>query len=389
MSFERSDRLKRLPPYLFAETDRKKRELIKQGKDLVNLGVGDPDLPAFKLVREALKAAIDDPGVHSYPPDNGLPEYREAIARWYQRRWGAKLDPEKEVRPLIGSKEGIGHLPLAVINPGDVSLIPDPGYPPYRSGTEFAGGVPSFMPLRRENGFLPDLDLIDKQALAKAKLLYVNYPNNPTGAIAPEGFYPRVIEFARRHKLLVVADAAYSEIWYDAKPPSFLQFEGAKEVGVEFHSLTKGFNMAGWRVGWVAGNADVVAALGDLKTNLDSGVFMAVQRAAVAALDKGDEDQAALRAVYRRRRDLFVEGMRKAGWPVEPMKATFYVWTPVPKGTTSIDFCRKVLERALVVTTPGVGFGPSGEGYFRVSLTSSEERIQEAVRRLERLSYQA
>ncbi len=387
MPFERAERLKRLPPYLFAEIDRRKRELLKQGKDLVNLGVGDPDLPAFKLVRDALKAALEEPGVHSYPPDNGLQEYREAIARWYLKRAGAKVDPDREIRPVIGSKEGIGHLPLAVLNPGEVALIPDPGYPPYRSGTEFAGGVPYFLPLRRENGFLPDLDAIDLQVLKRAKILYVNYPNNPTGAVAPESFYRKVIDFAHKHSLLVVHDAAYSEMWYDAKPPLFLQFEGAKEVGVEFHSLTKTYNMAGWRVGWVAGNPEVVSALGDLKTNLDSGVFSAIQKAAVAALDRGDEDQAALRRVYQRRRDVFVEGMRKAGWPVEPMKATFYVWTPVPKGTGSIEFCRRLLEQGLVVTTPGVGFGPSGEGYFRVSLTSDEARIQEAVSRLAKLAY--
>lgn len=387
MPFERAERLRRLPPYLFAEIDRRKRELLRQGKDLVNLGVGDPDLPAFKVVRDALKAAVDEAGVHSYPPDNGLPEYREAIARWYLRRAGAKVDPEREIRPVIGSKEGIGHLPLAVLNPGEIALIPDPGYPPYRSGTEFAGGVPYFLPLRRENGFLPDLDAIDPQVLKRAKLLYVNYPNNPTGTVASEAFYRKVIDFARRHSLLVVHDAAYSEMWYEEKPPLFLQFEGAKEVGVEFHSLTKTYNMAGWRVGWVAGNPDVVSALGDLKTNLDSGVFSAIQKAAVVALDKGDEDQAALRAVYRRRRDLFVEGMRRAGWPVQPMKATFYVWTPVPKGTGSIEFCRRLLEEGHVVTTPGVGFGPSGEGYFRVSLTSDEARIQEAVNRLAKLAY--
>ncbi|MEK7866762.1 MAG: LL-diaminopimelate aminotransferase, partial [Planctomycetota bacterium] len=385
--FERAERLRRLPPYLFAEIDRRKRELIKQGKDLVNLGVGDPDLPAFKVVRDALKAALDEPGVHSYPPDNGLPEFREAVSRWYQRRAGAKVDPEREIRPVIGSKEGIGHLPLAVLNPGDVALIPDPGYPPYRSGTEFAGGVPYFLPLRRENGFLPDLDAIDPQVLKRARILYVNYPNNPTGAVAPESFYRKVIDFARKHNLLVVHDAAYSEMWYDQKPPLFLQFDGAKEVGVEFHSLTKTYNMAGWRVGWVAGNPEVVSALGDLKTNLDSGVFSAIQKAAVAALEKADEDQVALRKVYQRRRDLFVEGMRKAGWPVEPMKATFYVWTPVPKGTGSIEFCRRLLEEGHVVTTPGVGFGPSGEGFFRVSLTSDEARIQEAVSRLAKLAY--
>ncbi len=387
MPFERAERLRRLPPYLFAEIDRRKRELIKQGKDLVNLGVGDPDLPAFKVVRDALKAALDEPGVHSYPPDNGLPEFREAVSRWYQRRAGAKVDPEREIRPVIGSKEGIGHLPLAVLNPGDVALIPDPGYPPYRSGTEFAGGVPYFLPLRRENGFLPDLDAIDPQVLKRARILYVNYPNNPTGAVAPESFYRKVIDFARKHNLLVVHDAAYSEMWYDQKPPLFLQFDGAKEVGVEFHSLTKTYNMAGWRVGWVAGNPEVVSALGDLKTNLDSGVFSAIQKAAVAALEKADEDQVALRKVYQRRRDLFVEGMRKAGWPVEPMKATFYVWTPVPKGTGSIEFCRRLLEEGHVVTTPGVGFGPSGEGFFRVSLTSDEARIQEAVSRLAKLAY--
>lgn len=382
MPFERAERLKQLPPYLFRETDRKKRELIRQGKDVINLGVGDPDLPTPAFIADALKAALAEPAIARYPLDNGSPEFRAAISRWYARRGAAGIDPDRELYPLIGSKEGIAHLPLALVNPGDVVLIPDPGYPPMRSGTIFAGGVPYLMPLRRERGFLPDLGAIDPEALRRARVLWLNYPNNPTGAVATREFYLEAIEFARRHRLLLCHDAAYSEMYFGERGPSFLALPGAKEVGVEFHSLSKSYSMCGWRVGWVAGNADVVAALGDLKSNLDSGVFMAIQRAATAALEQGDAEIDRIRAVYRERRDVFCTGLAATGLDVVPPRATFYVWTPVPRGTTSLAFCTRLLEQAYVVVTPGNGFGAPGEGFFRVALTAPAERIAQAVERI-------
>ncbi|MBI5365843.1 MAG: LL-diaminopimelate aminotransferase [Planctomycetes bacterium] len=385
MPFERAARLKLLPPYLFLETDRKKRELIRQGKDVISLGVGDPDLPTPSFIAAALSAALTEPAINKYPLDNGAEEFRTAIARWYARRGAPGIDPATEIYPLIGSKEGIAHLPLAMVNPGDAVLIPDPGYPPMRSGTLFAGGIPYLLPLRRERGFLPDLEAIDPQVLKLAKVLWLNYPNNPTGAVATREFYAAAIEFARRHHLLICHDAAYSEMWYEEPSVQFLSLPGAKEVGVEFHSLSKTYSMCGWRVGWVAGHPDVVAALGDLKSNLDSGVFMAIQRAATAALEHGDAEIERIRTVFRRRRDLFCAGLAKAGLDVTPPRATFYVWTPVPKGSTSLAFCTRLLEEAHVVVTPGNGFGAPGEGFFRVSLTSPEERITAAVERIRKI----
>ncbi|MBI3270796.1 MAG: LL-diaminopimelate aminotransferase [Planctomycetes bacterium] len=382
MPFERAERLKKLPPYLFLETDRKKRELLRQGKDVINLGVGDPDLPTPAFIADALKAALSESNVNRYPLDNGSEEFRSAIARWYARRGAPGLDPSSEIYPLVGSKEGIAHLPLAMVNPGEVVLIPDPGYPPMRSGTLFAGAIPYLLPLRRERGFLPDLEAIDPQVLKLARVLWLNYPNNPTGAVATREFYEQAVAFARRHGLLVCHDAAYSEMYYDQRPASFFSVEGAKEVGVEFHSLSKTYSMCGWRVGWVAGHADVVAALGALKSNLDSGVFMAIQRAGAIALDRGDAEIDALRAIYRRRRDVFCGGLARAGLDVQPPPATFYVWTPVPAGMTSLAFCTLLLEKAHVVVTPGHGFGAPGEGFFRVSLTTSEDRLAQAVERI-------
>ncbi len=384
MKFTRAERLNRLPPYLFVEIDRKKRALIAQGKDVINLGVGDPDQPTPDFIQRALTEALSDPSVFKYPFDNGLLEFREAIAAFHKRRHGIDLDPAREIWPLIGSKEGIAHFPLAVLNPGDLALIPEPGYPPYFSGTLFAGGVPHLMPLRRETRFLPDLDGLDPKIAAAARLIYVNYPNNPTGVFADDAFYWKLIEFAQRNGAIVLSDAAYSETWIDMPPHSLLEYPGGKDVGIEFYSLSKTFNMTGWRIGWAAGNADLVQALGALKMNLDSGVFSAIQKAAAKGLREGDAEADRIRERYRGRLRAFLGACKEAGIEAPPPAGTFYVWCPLPTGRkwTSMEFCARLLDRAHVVVTPGNGFGPSGEGYFRVALTVEEDRLREAVRRI-------
>ncbi len=383
MAVEKAERLKQLPPYLFVEIDRAKRALQAAGKDVIDLGVGDPDLPTPPHILERLKAAVDDPANHRYSFTEGLRELREAIARWYQRRFDVTLDPQTEILPLLGSKEGIAHLPLAIANPGDAVLVPDPCYPPYRSGTVFAGAEVVSLPLLEENGFFPDLEGVSQKAARRAKLLFLNYPNNPTAATATAEQLQGAVEFAKTFDILLAHDAAYSEIAFDGtKPVSLLQLPEAKSVGVEFHSLSKTYQMTGWRIGWACGNAAAIAALGQLKTNLDSGIFQPVQWAGIAALDG---DQACLRdavATYQQRRDLLVDGLTKAGWSVAKPSATFYIWTRVPGKLSSMAFATKVLQQAHVVITPGVGFGPAGEGYVRLSLTLPTERIQEAVARL-------
>lgn len=386
MAVRKAQRLQQLPPYLFVEIDRKRKKLEAEGKDVINLGVGDPDRPTPSFIREALVRALERQNVSRYPLDRGLPEFRQAIARYHQRRHGARLDADREIWPLIGSKEGIAHLSLALLDPGDVALVPDPGYPPYRSGTVFAGGTPEVFPLKASHAFLPDLEELQKKLTPKTKLLFSNYPNNPTGTIAPREFLQRLVQFAQQTGVVVCHDVAYSEIWFEERPLSILEIPGAKEVAVEFHSLTKSYNMAGWRIGWVAGNAEAIAALGALKSNLDSGVFSAIQLAAVEALDKGDGFLEEQRSVYRKRRDKFVGGLQSRGWDIGAPPATFYVWTRVPGDGKSVPFCEGVLEKAHVVLTPGVGFGPSGEGYFRASLTVEDDRVEEAVRRLTNLS---
>jgi LL-diaminopimelate aminotransferase len=382
-TYDKADRLKQLPPYLFVEIDRAKRRLQAEGKDLIDLGVGDPDLPTPAPIIERLKAAVDDPANHRYSFSEGLPELREAIARWYDRRFGVALDPNTEVLPLLGSKEGIGHLPLALVDPGDAVLVPDPCYPPYRSGTVFAGAEVVSMPLLEENGFFPDLGGISQKAARRAKLLFLNYPNNPTAAVAGEEQFREAIAMAKEFGFVVAHDAAYSEIAFDDhRPISFLQVPEAKSVGVEFHSLSKTYQMTGWRIGWVCGNAQVIAALAQLKTNLDSGIFQPIQWAGIAALEG---DQAPLKeaiAAYQRRRDLLIDGLAKAGWQIPKPVAGFYVWARVPTPGLSLAFASKVLERCHVLIAPGVGFGPSGEGYVRLSLTVPTDRIQEAVDRL-------
>jgi LL-diaminopimelate aminotransferase len=383
--FQPAERLKQLPPYLFAEIDRLKRDLVARGKDVIDLGVGDPDLPTPDFIVHALAEAAEDPANHRYALDRGMPAFRQAICRWFQNRFGVPLDPEKEVVPLIGSKEGIAHLPLAILNPGDVSLVPDPCYPPYKSGTWFAGGIPYLMPLLESNEFLPDLSAVDPAALKKAKMIYLNYPNNPTSAVASKAFFKEVVEFAHRHELIIAHDAAYSEIGFEGyEAPSLLEVEGAKEVTVEFHSLSKTFNMTGWRVGFAVGNPDLVSLLAKVKSNIDSGIFQAIQLAGKKALEEGEAAHEEIVKVYQKRRDLFILGLQQLGWNVKAPKATFYCWIPVPPGSTSTELAMKFLEEMNIVVTPGNGFGLNGEGYFRISLTVPETSLEKAVKRIEK-----
>ena len=384
INFEPAERLKQLPPYLFSEIDRKKRELISKGRDIVDLGVGDPDLPTPSFIIEALIEGAKDPKNHRYALDAGMPVFRESIVRWFKKRFGVALDPEKEVLPLIGSKEGIAHLPLALINPGDVSLVPDPCYPPYKSGTLFAGGISHLMPLLESNDFLPDFSAVDLAALKRAKVLYLNYPNNPTSAVASKAFFQEAVSFAQENHLVLAQDAAYSEMGFDGyEAPSILEIPGAKEVAVEFHSLSKTFNMTGWRVGFAAGNPEVIAMLGKVKSTIDSGIFQAIQMAGKKALDEGENFHRENLKIYQSRRDLLIKGLQKIGWEAVAPKATFYCWIPVPPGSTSAEFALRMIEEMNIVVTPGNGFGPNGEGYFRISLTVPEPRIEEALRRIQ------
>ena len=386
MSFELSQRLRRLPPYLFAEIDRAKRRLRAEGKNLIDLGVGDPDRPTPAHIIEALYRAAQDPDNHTYALDFGMTELREAIAGWYRDRFGVELDPDTEVLPLLGTKEGIAHIPLAFVNPGDRVLVPDPGYPVYASGTIFAGGEPVRMPLKAENGFLADLETIDGETASRARLLFLNYPNNPTAAVCDLAYLEKAAAFSKKHGIILCHDAAYTELAFDGfRPPSFLQAEGAREVGIEFHSLSKTYNMTGWRVGFAVGNPEVIQGLSKVKSNIDSGIFQAVQKAGVAALTGPQDFREELLETYRRRRDTLVDGLNDLGWKVTRPRATFYVWCPVPDGSPSADFAKRLLEEAGVVATPGVGLGPSGEGYVRMALTRPEEEIRQALERLGRL----
>ena len=388
MRIEKAKRIEELPPYLFAEIDKKKQEMRQKGADLIDLGIGDPDLPTPKLVIERLKTAAENPKNHRYPSYEGMLEFRTAVAQWYERRFGVKLNPNTEVLSLIGSKEGIAHIPLAFVNPGDYVLVPVPGYPVYRVSTLFAGGTPFFLPLRKETGFLPNLSDVPKEVAEKAKLLFINYPNNPTSAIAEKAFFEEVVAFARRYQIIVCHDAAYSEVAFDGyQPPSFLEAEGAKEVGIEFHSLSKTFNMTGWRIGFAVGRSEIVSALGALKTNIDSGVFQAIQEAGIAALNHFDTPLPEIIKIYERRRDILVRGLREIGLEVDLPKATFYLWFQIPRGYTSAQFATLLIEQAGIVATPGNGFGEAGEGYVRMTLTVDEKRLQEAIERLKRIKF--
>lgn len=387
----RANRLDELPPYLFVEIDRRKREAIAAGRDVIDFGVGDPDQPTHEFIIEAAAKALRTPANHRYPLGIGTAEFRQTVASFFAQRFGVTLDPQTEVIALIGSKEGLGHLPTAVVNPGEFALIPDPGYPVYTSGTIFAGGKCHYMPLFEETGWLPALEEIPSSVARDAKLMFLNYPNNPTAACAPLEFLERAVEFASEHRILIASDAAYSEVFFDADqpPPSILQVPGAKDVAIEFHSLSKTFNMTGWRVGFAVGNAEALAALAKVKNNVDSGVFGVVQEAAVAGLRRitSAEVQGHIGpgGLYCRRRDVLVDGLRSAGWSVAKPQATFYVWARCPRGFDSMAVANRLLAEADVVTIPGVGFGRSGEGYVRFALTVGESRTAQAVERIARL----
>ncbi len=387
MQLKTATRLTLLPPYLFAELDRLKKEVMAKGVDVISLGIGDPDLPTPQHIVESLKRAANDPINHRYPDYEGLESFRRAAANWYQRRFGPKFDPQREVCALIGSKEGIANFSTAVVDPGDIVLIPDPGYPVYYSGCVFNGGEPYFMVLRKENGFVPDFDAIPQEIARRARLMWLGYPNNPTGATVERAFFDKAVRFCLRHNIILAHDNAYSEIAYDGyRAPSVFEADGARECAVEFHSLSKTFSMTGWRVGFVLGNAELVAALGKVKTNYDSGVFQAVQEAAITGLEGGDGDKLAQYcAVYKERRDLLVDALRSIGIKCDPPRATFYIWAEVPKGYSSVSFTERVLKEAGVVITPGSGFGKGGEGFVRFSLTVPSERLKEAVARIKAL----
>lgn len=384
--FELADRVKNLPPYLFAAIDRMKAEAKERGVDLIDLSIGDPDIPTPHNIVEAMKRALDNPANHRYPSYEGMASYRKAVADWYKKRFNVELDPSGEVLSLIGSKEGIGHIPLAFVNPGDIVLVPSPGYPVYPVGTLFAGGESFIMPLYESNGFLPDLSSIPEDILRKAKLMFINYPNNPTSAVANKDFFKRVVEVAKAYNIIVCHDAAYSEIYYDdQRPMSFLEVDGAKDVGIEFHSLSKTYNMTGWRIGFAVGNREVISGLGKIKTNLDSGVFQAIQEAGIVALNTGEDILKPIRDTYQERRDVLYNGLKRLGLSVIKPEATFYLWARVPKGYDSSGFVAHLLEKAGVMITPGVGFGSPGEGYVRFALTVGVERIKEAVERISKI----
>ena len=381
---EFAKRLDTVPPYLFVEISRKIAAKKAEGIEVISFGIGDPDIPTpTKVVDELRRTSLDVPN-HRYPETDGLPEFRKAVADWYKSRFGIVVDSNKEVLPLIGAKEGIGHASLCFINPGDIALVPDPGYPVYSVGTWFAGGECHWMPLIEENGWLPDLSSIPADVAKRAKVMWLNYPNNPTGAVADVGYFKEVIEFAKAHDIAVMHDACYTEVAYDGyKPLSFLEISGAMEVGLEFHSLSKSYNMTGWRVGMAVGNADMIEALMVVKSNLDSGIPNAVQYMGIEAMNITDEEIDQRNAVYQSRRDRVVQTLNKIGLEVEPPKASLYVWVRVPNGYTSAEFAELLLEERDVVVTAGNGYGPSGEGYVRLSLTISESDLNEGLRRIE------
>lgn len=384
--FEPAARLGLIPPYLFKAIDEKKEEVKARGVDIIDLGVGDPDLPTPRFIVKKMQEAVKDPSTHRYPLYSGMNLFKEAVARWYLRRFGVELDPQSEVLTLIGSKEGLAHLPLGINDPEDINLMTTPAYPVYQMGTLFAGAYCHFLPLTRENGFLPELKSIPPLVARDAKALFFNYPNNPTAAVADRKFFSQVVDFCREYNIVAVHDAAYTELAYDGfQPPSFLEVPGAKEVGVEFHSLSKTYNMTGWRLGMAVGKHEVLAALGKIKSNIDSGAFNAIQIAGIAALDSDQSCVWDNCRIYQERRDILVKGLHKLGYDVEPPKASFYVWLPVPPGMTSMEFTTHLLEKAGIVTIPGNGLGTPGEGYVRLALTVPKERIKEALARLKRL----
>jgi LL-diaminopimelate aminotransferase len=387
MFMKYSQRIQKLPPYLFADIDRKKKAAIDRGVDVISLGVGDPDQPTPASIIKAGQDAMAKAVNHQYPFGAGLLAFRQAIAAWMKKRFNVQLDPASEIYSVIGSKEGLGHFPLAFIDPGQVALVPDPAYPVYKNATQFAGGEAYLLPLKEERGFLPDLGAIPQDVLQRARILFLNYPNNPVAAVAPRSFLEEVVAFAKKHNLIVAYDNAYSEMYFEEPPLSFLEIPGAKDVGIEFHSLSKTYNMTGWRIGWVCGNAELVKGLAQIKDSMDSGAFQAIQEAGIAALTVAEKQVEEMRALYRRRRDLFVDLMSKAGWKLPSPAATFYIWAHTPPGFSSTETAGRILEEAGVVCTPGVGFGPTGEGYVRFALTVQEPRLREAVERIAKIQW--
>jgi LL-diaminopimelate aminotransferase len=382
---EISKRLKSIPPYVFAEIDKKRQAAVARGVDVINLGMGDPDQPTPAHIVAAMKGALDDPANFKYPPFGGSKEYRQAAATWCNQRFGLDISADQEVTSLIGSKEGIHNLIMAYVDPGDVVLVPDPAYPVYKSSTILAGGTPHFMPLTPGNQFLPDLAAIPDAVASKAKLMFLNYPNNPTAGVCDLAFFETAVAFAKKHDILLCHDLAYSEMTFDGyKAPSALQVKGAKDICIELHSLSKTYNMTGWRIGFAIGNSTAVKALAQLKSNIDTDIFKAIQVAAIAAFTGPRDNIDHCNKIYQERRDIAVAGFNKLGWSEKPSKATFYMWLPTPKGMTSADFCTLMLDKAGVVVPPGTAYGPNGEGFFRVSLCADKSRIQEALDRMEK-----
>ncbi len=376
-------RIENLPPYLFVEITKKIAEKKAKGEDVISFAIGDPDIPTPSHIIDRLCQAAQEPANHRYPESAGLPELRQAIAGWYEKRFNVSLDPETEVLPVIGAKEGIAHIALCFIDQGDIALVPDPGYPVYSIGTMLAGGESYYMPLKEKNNFLPELDSIPEQTLKKAKLLWLNYPNNPTGAVADIEFFSKTVEFARQHELAVCHDAPYTEVAFDGyQPVSFMQAEGARDVSVEFHTLSKSFNMTGWRIGMVVGNATMVKALKTVKSNMDSGIPQAIQYAAIEALSGPQDCIQEHNDIYQRRRDLVVEMLNSIGIQAKTPKASLYVWAKVPEGYTSTEFTTDLLEQVGVVVTPGTGYGKNGEGYVRMSLTIPDAGLVKGLSRL-------
>jgi len=385
LKFPEAQRIKKLPPYLFARIEKLIREKRAEGVDIISLGIGDPDLPTPQHIVEELAKEAGNPANHQYPSSEGMLDYRRAVAGWYGRRYNVELDPQTEVVALIGSKDGIAHIPWCCLDPGDTVLVPDPGYPVYAGGSILAGATPYYVKLAPEKGYLPDFASIPTDVARKAKIMFLNYPNNPTGAVADESFFAETVSFAKEFEIIICHDAPYTEVAYDGyRPPSFLQTPGAKEVGIEFNSLSKTFNMTGWRIGWAAGSADAVEVLGRLKSNIDSGQFNAIQKAAIAGLNGPLDSLREVNEIYRQRRDILIDGFNSLGWNLQKPKATFYIWAPVPAGFTSASFAEEVLEKAGVVITPGTGYGANGEGYFRMSLTVGTGRLKEAIERIQR-----
>ena len=378
-----SERIEKIPPYLFAEIDRKIAEARAKGCDIISLGIGDPDTPTLQPVIDEMHKAIDNPKNHDYPPYNGTKQFRDAASQWMKKRFGVDVDADKEVLCNIGSKEAIAHIFFAFVDKGDYTLVPDPGYPVYHNATIFAGGTPYAMPLLEENGFLPDFDKIPEDIAKKSKLMFLNYPNNPTGAIADLEFFKKAVDFCKKYDILLCSDMAYSEMTYDGyKAPSVLQVEGGKDVAIEFYSHSKSYNMTGWRVGFVCGNQEAITALGTIKNNIDSGTFKAIQQAAATAFTIDEKYVDELNKMYQERRDVVIQGLKELGWDVKPTKATFYIWIPTPEKMSSEEFATLLLEKANVVVPPGVGYGKCGESYIRIALTKDVETLKKAIQRI-------